>query len=317
VATLQSYGRALSQMAGESVSRSARGFVTGIKSAAMAEMPGLTSMYSILGDLKSRASKLDASQSASVKEQKVGNIISLEMVRQLKSISTNTLAQARLSANQAKIERHKLMFEEESEREKILRDKKLLDAIKKIGPASPQPKKEDSSLLRLLAQAGFFGAGVAGLGKVAGVAGMAGVAGGALLSKLLGRNNTVLLGQDGRPIKSLPGAVGGSGGRGGGRFFGGPPTGSVNLAPVLAGAGKMLSGVGVLFKGLLRFIPKIGIGILLYNLVTEIIGLFTGGYTPLESIEKSLLGPFPKVAERLQDEEVQKRLAHLAHHQIY
>jgi GH24 family phage-related lysozyme (muramidase) len=131
---LNNYGRALGQLAQESVKGSVKGFAMGIKGAALSEMPGLTAMYGLSRQVKNRADKLsDASMDdASVKEQRTNNVISLEMVRQLKSINNNVLQQTRISVLQANNAKQTAMFAEEAEREKSQRDKELLDAIKSL-----------------------------------------------------------------------------------------------------------------------------------------------------------------------------------------
>ena len=131
---LNNYGRALGQLATESVKGSVKGFAMGIKGAAMNEMPGLTALMGLSREVKSRADKLGEASAidASVKEQKTNNIISIEMVRQLRSINNNVLQQTRISALQANNAKQTAMFAEEADREKSQRDKELLDAIKSL-----------------------------------------------------------------------------------------------------------------------------------------------------------------------------------------
>ena len=129
---LNNYGKALGQLATESVKGSVQGFAMGIKGAALREMPGLTAMYGLSREVKSRADKLGEASAidASVKEQRTNNVISIEMVRQLRSINNNVLQQTRISTLQANNAKQTAMFAEEAEREKTQRDKELLDAIK-------------------------------------------------------------------------------------------------------------------------------------------------------------------------------------------
>jgi hypothetical protein len=131
---LNNYGRALGQLAKESVKGSVKGFTMGIKGAAMSEMPGLTALAGLSREVKGRANQLGNASAidASVKEQKTNNIISIEMVRQLRSINNNVLQQTRISALQANNAKQTAMFAEEQEREKTQRDKELLDAIKSL-----------------------------------------------------------------------------------------------------------------------------------------------------------------------------------------
>jgi len=137
---LNNYGRALGQLAKDSVKGSVKGFAMGIKGAALNEMPGLTAMYGLGREVKNRANKLSEASAidASVKEQRTNNIISIEMVRQLRSINNNVLQQTRISALQANNAKQTAMFAEEQEREKAQRDKELLDAIKALkgGPGA-------------------------------------------------------------------------------------------------------------------------------------------------------------------------------------
>lgn len=126
-----SFGRALGQMAKESITGSARGFASGVKGAFLSEMPGVSSVYGFAKDVRSRMA--DSGANVVAKEQRTGNLISLEMVRQLKQINLNVLRQTMFSAQQQKTERLKGMFAEEVEREKSLRDNALLNAIKSIG----------------------------------------------------------------------------------------------------------------------------------------------------------------------------------------
>ena len=52
---LNNYGRALGQLATESVKGSVKGFAMGIKGAAMSEMPGLTALMGLSREVKGRA----------------------------------------------------------------------------------------------------------------------------------------------------------------------------------------------------------------------------------------------------------------------
>ena len=115
---LNNYGKALGQLATESVKGSVKGFAMGIKGAAMSEMPGLTALMGLSREVKSRADKLGEASAidASVKEQRTNNVISIEMVRQLRSINNNVLQQTRISALQANNAKQTAMFAEEAER---------------------------------------------------------------------------------------------------------------------------------------------------------------------------------------------------------
>jgi hypothetical protein len=126
-----SFGRALGQIAKESVTGSVKGFASGVKGAFLSEMPGVTSAYGFAKDVRGRMA--DQGTNVVAKEQRTGNLISLEMVRELKKINLNVFRQTMFSSQQAKAERLKGMFAEEVEREKNLRDNALLNAIKDIG----------------------------------------------------------------------------------------------------------------------------------------------------------------------------------------
>ena len=126
-----SFGRALGQIAKESVTGSVKGFASGVKGAFLSEMPGITSAYGFAKDVRGRMA--DQGTNVVAKEQRTGNLISLEMVRQLKQLNLNVFRQTMFSSQQAKADRLKGMFAEEMEREKSLRDNALLNAIKDIG----------------------------------------------------------------------------------------------------------------------------------------------------------------------------------------
>jgi GH24 family phage-related lysozyme (muramidase) len=134
---IRNYASALGQIAQESVKDSVVGFGRGIKGAALSEMSGITALYGLGKELKNRANKLQDSSSAetakeSVKEQKKNNVISLNMVRELRSINDNIVKQTKINSLLADAQKQNSMFAEESDREKALRDDKLLEAIKNL-----------------------------------------------------------------------------------------------------------------------------------------------------------------------------------------
>jgi GH24 family phage-related lysozyme (muramidase) len=299
---LNNYGRALGQLATESVKGSVAGFAKGIKGAAMSEMPGLTAMYGLSREVKNRANKLsDASfVDASVKEQKTNNIISLEMVRQLRSMNNNILQQTRLSALQANNAKQTAMFAEEAEREKAQRDKELLDAIKALKGGA--------------GATGVLGAGGAGAGGKGFL--------GSLLDALQNRTLLEALGGllGGKYILDklrTPGGgvptTGGAGGKapspptggippttsGGGKTPQAPPTtgggkvipfpqgGRGGTPPTVppsggGGGGLMRGGAGMAARGLLRFIPYVGWALLAAEVGYEAYKIFgnQGGQGP-------------------------------------
>ena len=244
---LNNYGKALGQLATESVKGSVKGFAMGIKGAAMSEMPGLTALMGLSREVKGRADKFGnaSAMDASVKEQRTNNIISIEMVKQLRSINNNVLQQTRISALQANNAKQAAMFAEENDREKAQRDKELLDAIKALK-------------------------GGTGAGGILGSAGGAGAGGKGILGSLLDSlmNSSLLeayglykgaktvLGRGGKTVPPTGGIppTGGSGKTpptppttGGGKVIpfpqggrGGPP-----VPPTGGGGGGLLRGVGL------------------------------------------------------------------------
>jgi GH24 family phage-related lysozyme (muramidase) len=221
----------------------------GVKGAAMREMPGLTALAGLHREVKGRAEKLsDASAiDASVKEQRTNNIISIEMVRQLRSINNNVLQQTRISALQANNAKQAAMFAEENDREKSQRDKELLDAIKSLKGGA--------------GTSGVLGAGGAGAG------------GKGFLGSILDAIQNASL------LESALGALGLY--AGGKTIFGGggkTPTPSTG-----GGGGGMMRGGGALAaRGLLRFIPYVSYALLAAEVGYEAYKIFgnQGGQGP-------------------------------------
>ena len=279
---IKNYGKALGQLATESVKGSVQGFAMGIKGAALREMPGLTAMYGLSREVKNRANKLgDASVEASVKEQRTNNVISIEMVRQLKSINNNVLQQTRISALQANNAKQTAMFAEESEREKAQRDKELLDAIKSLkggpgasgilgaGGGAGGGKGFLGSLLDALQTASLLEAlGVLGVGKYV-------IDKGKTIFGKGGGGVPTTGGVNKPPTSGQPPASGGGkvipfpqGGRGGGTPPTVPPTGGTGGAGG-AGGGLLRGGAAVAARTLLRFIPYVGVGLIAAELGYE------------------------------------------------
>jgi hypothetical protein len=186
---ISAYGKALASMAKESVLGSVQGFGSSVKSAAMSEMPALTGAIAFARSLRKEAEKYQKETEKSndeikdevkkqVKETRVGNVIGIESAKLLKSINANTTIQTRLMLQQAKFERQSRMFAEEESRERLLEQKKLLDAIRKIGMA------RGSLALSSSGDSDGGGGGLfAGLGGLLGnVLGGAGAVGGGLLA---------------------------------------------------------------------------------------------------------------------------------------
>jgi GH24 family phage-related lysozyme (muramidase) len=301
---LNNYGRALGQLATESVKGSVKGFAMGIKGAALNEMPGLTAMYGLSREVKNRANKLSdaSSMDASVKEQKTNNIISLEMVRQLRSINNNVLQQTRLSTLQANNAKQTAMFAEEADREKSQRDKELLDAIKALkgggatgvlgsaGAGAAGGKGFLGSLVDLLQTAGLVEAIASLLGgkyvfdklrKGGGGVPTTGGGGGKAPSPTTG-GNVPTTGGSGKTPQAPPTTGGGKvipfpqGGRGGTPPTV-PPSGGSG-----SGGGLMRGGAGMAARGLLRFIPYVGWALLAAEVGYEAYKIFgnQGGQGP-------------------------------------
>jgi hypothetical protein len=272
------YGRVLGQMIRESAGQTVKGFGLGLKASAMREMPGLTAIYGMSREIKGRADKLGSSAEV-VKEQKVNNVISLEMVRQLRSMNAGIMSQTRLLNFQANAEKTRMQFAEEVEREKALRDDRLLKAMERIGRGSGSRLAANESIFgdrggengllggllsgalgAILGRAGLKGVGGIG-GRIAGGVAASGV--GAVLAKVLGRG----LGGGGRP----PIGPGG--------FGGGVAANDPKFARLFGGIG--LRGI---LGGLLRFIPYIGLAYAAYEAFNAVSMLFgsqgTGGGLP-------------------------------------
>lgn len=280
---LNNYGRALGQLAKESVKGSVKGFAMGIKGAALNEMPGLTALMGLSREVKGRAEKLGEASAidASVKEQRTNNIISIEMVRQLRSINNNVLQQTRISALQANNAKQTAMFAEEAEREKTQRDKELLDAIKGLkggggagkalgsGAGAAGGKGLLGTLLDVLQSASLLEALGVGLG------------GKAILDK-----GKTIFGRGGN-VPTPGGTVPPTGGKppqappttGGGKVIPFPPGGRGGTPPTVpptggGGGGLMRGGIGLAARGLLRFIPYVGWALLAAEIGYEAYKIF-------------------------------------------
>ena len=253
---LNNYGRALGQLAQESVKGSVKGFAMGIKGAALSEMPGLTAMYGLSREVKNRANKLSDASSidASVKEQRTNNIISIEMVRQLRSINNNVLQQTRISALQANNAKQTAMFAEENDREKAQRDKELIDAIRSL-----KDGKGSGGALGSGAGAGAGGKGLLGtLFDVLQNASLLEALGVGLGGKAIYDKGKTIFGKGGGGVPTTGGAGGGKPPTGGGGKVIPFPGGKGPTPPTGGGGGGLLRGAGLAARGLVRFIPYVG-----------------------------------------------------------
>jgi GH24 family phage-related lysozyme (muramidase) len=252
----------------------------GIKGAAMNEMPGLTALMGLSREVKGRADRLGSASAidASVKEQRTNNIISIEMVRQLRSINNSVLQQTRISALQANNAKQTAMFAEEAEREKSQRDKELLDAIKSL--------KGGGGAGRALGSAGAGAGGKGFLGSLLDaiqgaslLESIAGILGG---KYLLDKGKTIF-GKGGGGVPTTGGA--GGGGKppvgGGGKVI--PfPGGKAPTPPTGGAGGGMMRGAGLAARGLLRFVPYVGWALLAAEVGYEAYKIFgtQGGQGP-------------------------------------
>lgn len=279
---LNNYGRALGQLATESVKGSVKGFAMGIKGAAMSEMPGLTALAGLSREVKGRANQLGNASAidASVKEQRTNNIISIEMVRQLRSINNNVLQQTRISALQANNAKQTAMFAEEADREKSQRDKELLDAIKSL--------KGGAGASSVLGSSGGAGAGGKGfLGSILDAIQSASLLEAALGALGLYAGGKTIFGRGGQGVPTTGGAGGGKAPTGGGgKVIPFPQGGRGGTPPTVpttgGGGGGFMRGAGLAARGLLRFVPYVGWALLAAEVGYEAYKIFgnQGGQGP-------------------------------------
>ena len=219
------YAKALGQVAKESVKDTVGGFAKGIKGAALSEMPGITSMYGFVKSIKDRSDKIAES---SVKEQKKTNLISADMLNQLKYL--------------ADMQKKTAMFAEETDREKAQRDKELLDAIKNLKSSDGRGGKDSSEkkakgFLDSLIDSIFENGGL--IEAVAGALG-----GGAVGKKLLG--------------KAIGGAASSAGGTVSKNAAEKILKGAGGIGEKAATSGIVKTGAKLAAKGALRFVPYLG-----------------------------------------------------------
>ena len=136
MASVASYGKALGALAKDAAVGSIKGIGGAMKGAAFAEMPGIVGAYGFAKGLRADANKIQNASSGSNASQDnstaTSNVISLEMVRQLKNINANIALQTTLAKGQVDLAAKTAQFSEEAEREKSLRDDALLNAIKDL-----------------------------------------------------------------------------------------------------------------------------------------------------------------------------------------
>lgn len=175
------YISALGRMASERVSEAKTGFVRGVKDAFLSEVPGITGAAGFVSTLKEYA----AENQAVAKEQKVNNVISLEMVRQLRMVNSNIIQQTNLAAKADRRAEALSAFQEENEREKAVRDDKLIKAIQSLQSSNdPSYKNKGGGFVQAATDSLLEKFGVSAAGAAIGTA-----SGGALarFAPMLGR----------------------------------------------------------------------------------------------------------------------------------
>ena len=141
----------------------AQNFISGMKGAFLSETPAV-------GYAMNAISKFEKTGKENTKVQQKSNVINLDMARSLKSINSAILDQRRIAANAAKRAEQEAAFAEEVERERVLRDEKLLNEIKKLREAIEKMSGgakgadgKDSILGFLGGLAGLIPRGISGL----------------------------------------------------------------------------------------------------------------------------------------------------------
>ena len=132
MASVASYGKALGALAKDAAVGSIKGIGGAMKVSALTEMPGIVGAYGFAKGLRADANKIQDASSGQDNSTATSNVISLEMVRQLKTMNANIALQTKLAQGQINLDAKTAQFSEEAEREKALRDDALLNAIKDL-----------------------------------------------------------------------------------------------------------------------------------------------------------------------------------------
>ena len=132
MASVASYGKALGALAKDAAVGSIKGIGGAMKVSALTEMPGIVGAYGFAKGLRADANKIQDASSGQDNSTSTSNVISLEMVRQLKTMNANIALQTKLAQGQINLDAKTAQFSEEAEREKALRDDALLNAIKDL-----------------------------------------------------------------------------------------------------------------------------------------------------------------------------------------
>lgn len=248
--TVRSAARTLGKMALEKTSSVTSNFTRGVKGAFLSEMPGITAAYGLAKSFSTQASKVDPGSAVVAKETRAGNIINLQMYKEMRATNMGIQNLNRMIGYQTGLEKQRLMFEEEKERERQLENKQLVDAIKKMGAGNGVAGQQAGGggfLSGLLGS--LFGRGAGGLLGAGALAGAGAFAGSKILGSVFG---------------------GGKGGGGGGGIGGG----AANDPKFKTGPLSRLLGSGALRAGL-RFIPYIGTALLAIEALS-LLGSFLG-----------------------------------------
>lgn len=133
----------------------ASNFISGMKGAFLAETPGVTYTMQAIKSLSDKGFAKTAKDTA--KAQQTSNVMSRDMVMKLRQMTDSINLQTRIASNAEKRAQQQAAFAEEVEREKVLRDEKLLSEIKKLREAiekmaMPKASETGNSIL------GFLGA---------------------------------------------------------------------------------------------------------------------------------------------------------------
>jgi hypothetical protein len=236
MAQLGSYAQALGELARESAVGGLKGLAQGAKYAAMREMPALSAGVAFAKDMRGRATKIEESKSKEtgkrqvaatenlVRQQATNNVISLDMVRQLRQINAGVTSQQMMMRQQLRTAQKNDQFAEEEARERADFNKKLLKSLDKMGGGAGGAGSSGSGG----AGGGFFDSLMGSLGQNIG--------------DILQAAATAYGGY--KIAKRLPGGGGGrGGGKGGGRGpYRDPKTGRFSKRP----PGLFRRGIGAL-----------------------------------------------------------------------
>lgn len=146
MANINSYAKVLSDMVKDQAKSTAGSFATGAKMAAFNEMPGIVGAYAAIKDIRNRASKLEqevaGEKSPLVKESKKNNIISNDMLSQLKQMNNRMAQQNSMLREAQQISKRAAMFQEENAREARQAQRELAKRLSGFGGGSGGPAND-------------------------------------------------------------------------------------------------------------------------------------------------------------------------------